>query len=238
MTKRIPRLFVLPPSHYCERARWALDHMKIAYVEEPWAVGLHVAFARRLAPRSTLPILDTGTAILQGSDRILEWTGIAGGDATLEHRFERRVGVLVRQYIYAATLADPRSAVRDTLLSGVPPAQAFIARLAWPVTRRAMASGMDARIALLPELEEKIEAELAWFESILRRGKHIVGAELGRADVTAASLLAPLARPAACPLYRKVVLPPEAEAALTRWSARPALQWVDRIYGQYRRPAQ
>ena len=49
-----PQLFVLPPSHYCERARWALDHVDVVYREERWAVGLHVPRARRLAKRTTL----------------------------------------------------------------------------------------------------------------------------------------------------------------------------------------
>lgn len=67
-----PRLIVLGPSHYCERARWALDHAGIDYREIHWAVGPHLPLARRLAPKSTLPILDTGDEIIQGSDRILD----------------------------------------------------------------------------------------------------------------------------------------------------------------------
>src|SRR3712207_676399 len=107
-----PRLIVLPPSHYCERARWGLDHMGVAYREERWAVGCHVPLAKRLAPATTLPILDTGREVIQGSGRILDWTGMPGGDAEVEDRFERGIGVLVRQYIYAATLGDADSGVR------------------------------------------------------------------------------------------------------------------------------
>src|SRR3712207_4210842 len=114
-----PRLIVLPPSHYCERARWGLDHSGILHTEERWAVGCHVPLARRLAPATTLPILDTGREILQGSGSILDWARVEDGDAELEERFERRIGVLVRQYIYAATLSDPASGVRAALLDGV-----------------------------------------------------------------------------------------------------------------------
>ena len=80
------RLIVLPPSHYRERARWAPDHTGVAYVEEPWTVGLHVPQACRIAPGTTLPILVADGAVIQGSDAILDWTGMLGGDAALERR--------------------------------------------------------------------------------------------------------------------------------------------------------
>ena len=187
-----PRLFVLPPSHYCERARWALDRMDVAYTEEPWAVGLHAPLARRVAPRTTLPILHTGREVIQGSGRILDWTGMPGTDPDLEERFESRIGVLVRQFLYAAVLHDPRSGVRDILLEGVPRPQARLARLAWPVTCCLMIAGMNARPTLIPDLEEKLAVELDWFDGRIGDRGHLVGDRLGRADITAASLLAPL----------------------------------------------
>lgn len=235
MAAHEPRLFVLPPSHYCERARWALDHMALAYVEEPWAVGLHVLRARRIAKGTTLPILDTGNVIIQGSDRILDWTNMPGADPDLEQRFERRIGVLVRQYLYAAMLSDPRSGAREILFDGLSGAQDRLARLAWPVTRRLMIAGMNARPALVPEIEQKLASELDWFDARLGGRRYLAGDRLGRADITAASLLAPLARPAECPLYRKVALPLRIEETLTRWSARPGLQWVERLYAAHRR---
>ena len=231
----MPRLYVLPPSHFCERARWGLDQMGVAYVEEPWAVGVHVLLARRLAPATTLPILDVGTEIIQGSDRILDWTGIKGGNPDLEERFENRIGVLVRQFMYAATLADYRSGARDALLAGVSARQGIIARLAWPITQRLMISGMNAREALVPELERQLAAELDWFEAELGQRQHLVGDDLGRADITAASLLAPLARPAACPLFRRIILPPRVETTLNLWSMRSSLRWVGRVYAKHRR---
>jgi glutathione S-transferase len=183
--------------------------MDILYVEERWAVGPHVPQARRIAPGTTLPILQAGSEIIQGSGDILTWTKMAGADPVVEARFETIIGVLVRQYIYAATLNDPRYRVLDILLDGVSPTQARIGRLAWPITRRLMIVGMKARPELLPQLEEKLSAELAWFDKLIAGKRYIVGDELGRADITAASLLAPLARPAALPLTAKRTCLPE-----------------------------
>lgn len=229
------RLYVLPPSHYCERARWALDHMGVAYEEERWAVGLHVPQAKRLARGTALPILKAGSAVIQGSGSILDWTGIPGGAPALERRFEERIGALVRQFIYAGTLHTAGTGIRDLLLDGVPAGQARLGRLMWPLTRRLMISGMNARPALLDGLERKLEAELDWFEGELGERRQLVGDRFGRADLTAASLLAPLARPVECALYRQVRMPERLEETLMRWGARPSLQWVARIYAGHRR---
>lgn len=236
MPNRPPRLIVLPPSHYCERARWALDRTGTAYVEERWAVGLHVPLAKRLGAAGTgLPILDTGAELIQGSDRILDWTGLPGADPAVERRFESRIGPLVRQYIYANTLGDPHSGIRNLLLDGVPAWQAALGRLAWPVTRRLMIQGMNARTDLAPALERELAAELDWFDRILDGRRYLVGDRLGRADITAASLLAPLARLAEHPVYRRGTMPAAVEDVLTRWSARPSLRWVERTYAECRR---
>ena len=50
------RLIVLPPSHYCERARWGLDAMAIPFLVERWAVGplLLLTIAIGVAPRALL----------------------------------------------------------------------------------------------------------------------------------------------------------------------------------------
>lgn len=227
-------LYVLPPSHYCERARWALDHMGLTYQEDRWAVGVHIPLARRIAKGTTLPILTTGQEVIQGSGSILDWTGMPGGAPALEQRFEKRIGVLVRQFIYAGTLGAEGAGVRDVLFQNVPAGQARLGRLMWPITRRLMVAGMNARPALLPELEQKLTAELEWFEDQLAGGWHLVGDRFGRADLTAASLLGPLARPAACPLYRKVRLPDKLEKTLTLWSGRQSLRWAERIYAIHR----
>ncbi|MGE5475518.1 MAG: glutathione S-transferase family protein [Bacteroidales bacterium] len=230
-----PRLIVLGPSHYCERARWALDHAGIAYDEIRWAPALHIPQARRLAPQSFVPILVTGAAVIQGSDRILDWLGTAGGVADVEHRVSETVAPLVRRYLYSATLHDARSGISDVLLDGVQPLQARAGKWLWPVIRRLMAMKMDIDPALLPELEGRIESELAWFGDIVANCDHLAGDCLGRADITAASLLAPLLRgPAVVPMYDRVRLPDDAERALARWNQTPALRWVRRLYQSHR----
>jgi glutathione S-transferase len=194
-----------------------------------------VPLAKRIAPATTLPILIADREVIQGSGRILDWADLPGGDVGLEERFDRRIGLLVRQYIYAATLSESASGVRAALLDGVSATQARLARLMWPATRRLMIAGMNARPALVSQIEEQLAGELDWFDHRLDGRRHLVGDRLGRADITAASLLGPLARPAACPLYSSIVLPARVEETLARWRRRPSLAWTERLYSDHRR---
>ena len=115
-----PILLTLPPSHYCERARWALDRQAIVYDEERLAPGAHALRAKRLGASATsLPLLLLGDGSLcQGSDRILDWTGLSSGDPDIERRFEQSTGPLIRQCLYAGLLHEKRSGIRDVLLRG------------------------------------------------------------------------------------------------------------------------
>lgn len=231
----LPRLIVLAPSHYCERARWALDHAGIAYDEVRWAPALHMPLARRIAAGTSLPILQIDGQTIQGSDRILDWIGTPGGDPEIERRFDEVIGPLCRRTLYAATLHDPSTGIREALLDGVSPTQYRAGRVLWPLIRRLMIARMNARAILRPQLEARLDGELAWFDSLVGDRPHLVGEQLGRADITAASLLAPLVRqPALTPLYQRVRLPDCLERTLATWGQRPALTWVRRLYRTHR----
>lgn len=228
------RLYVIKISHFCERARWGLDHQGIQYDERAWVPGLHVPLARRLAKDTCLPILATDNGVVQGSGAILTWAHLDGGDASLEHRFETVIGPLIREYFYSGTLHDPRSGVRDVLLQGVSPVQAALGRIGWPVIRHAMAAHMAIQPTRLPELERRIDDELDWADTLLANGGPLSRDDFGRNSITAASILAPLARPDALPLHRQICLPPDMEHAFERWHAHPVLHWVSDTYAQYR----
>lgn len=217
----LPRLYILPSSHYCERASWALDHSGVLYEKVRWPIGTHKLQARRLGVGSSTPILETTSGVIRGSDLILDWTGISDGVDSIERRFEERVGPLVRQYLYSALLPNAGPDVLDALIEGVDPTYQLLARMMWPVTRRRIIKSLNCRAELLHELANTIEVELEWFETRLQDREHLVGDQLGRADITAASLLSVLARAEAFSLYRNLSLPPEVEGKLIQWSELP-----------------
>ena len=51
-------LYEFPISHYCEKIRWALDYKKLDWTGKTLLVGPHMAQARKISGKTTVPILD------------------------------------------------------------------------------------------------------------------------------------------------------------------------------------
>jgi glutathione S-transferase len=229
------RLHVLQFSHFCERARWALQHAGFDFQEISWATGVHKLLALRLhCACSSMPVLEHGDVVIQGSDRILDYCGICGADSVIEERFEARIGPLVRRYLYSGTLFNRTSSMGLFLFEDLADGQQWLGRLLWPVTRSVMVTTMNCSPTLLLHIQAELERELDWFENRLHGKQYLSGDNFGRTDITAASLLAPLARPTQRPIYRHVKLPAELEKKLTEWEERPAIAWAKRVYDQHR----
>ena len=56
-----PRLITIPISHYCEKARWALERADIPYREERHLQVIHWAHVWRAGRGRTAPVLVTRT---------------------------------------------------------------------------------------------------------------------------------------------------------------------------------
>ena len=65
------RLITIPISHYCEKARWALERAGLSYTEERHVQGMHRIVARRAGGGSTVPVLVTPDGVLGESEQIL-----------------------------------------------------------------------------------------------------------------------------------------------------------------------
>ena len=50
-------LYQFPLSHYCEKARWLLDHKELDFVAQNLIPGVHRAFAQLKTGQNKLPIL-------------------------------------------------------------------------------------------------------------------------------------------------------------------------------------
>ena len=105
----------------------------------------------------------------------------------------------------------------------------------WGLVRQVMMGMMDLGPEQRKESRRIVEGELDWFDGLLSDGRRfLLGERFSRADMTAASLLAPLALPKEHPTYGMLDLPPLARADLARWSLRPAMAWVREIYSAHR----
>src|SRR5947209_6624696 len=71
----VARLVTIPISHFCEKARWALDRAGVEYVEQRHLQLLHVLAARFAGGGRTVPVFVTDAGdVLADSTAILRWS--------------------------------------------------------------------------------------------------------------------------------------------------------------------
>lgn len=241
----VATLHGFPASHFVERARWVLDAAGVTYREVAWAPGPHLLLKRRLGlAGSSLPVLEReGSSPVQGSDAILDALGLPGRDPEVERLAVDRAGPGVRTLLYAATAG--RAGARSALVPppwflpiGEPAWQRAALRLAWPALRAAILRGYGAGggPAAVPSLADArlgppLDALDGWVAS--GRLPSPEAGPPGAAAITAAAMLAPLARPPSHPLY--AAAPPVLEGtARADWLARPCLAWARALYAAHR----
>jgi glutathione S-transferase len=246
-----PLLYVFAISHYCEKARWALDFLGIGYELRHLAPGPHVRAAKQLgASGSSLPLLVSGERLVQGSAAIIDWAEQRAADPSrrlspdppleeacraLEQRLDDVAGVHVRRYYYSEAMVDHPDSVRPIFTRDLEPSERRSLEESWGVVRQLMMGAMDLGPEQRVESRRIVEGELDWLDGLLADGRRfLLGDRFSRADLTAASLLAPLALPEEHPTYGLLELPPLARADLTLWAERPSVAWVRGLYREQR----
>jgi len=69
----VRRLITIPISHYCEKARWALERAELEYTEERHIQGVHRVLARRAGGGQTVPVLVIPEGVLAESEQIVAY---------------------------------------------------------------------------------------------------------------------------------------------------------------------
>jgi glutathione S-transferase len=245
-----PRFITFGISHFCEKARWALDWHSIAYEEAGWPPGLHQILAKRCgASSSTLPMLFDGTTIIQGSGAVIDWAEskdrdsgrslVPRGGAKEAEEIERRadavIGVHVRRLAFAEMLPHYPHLLKPALFQRASPWHRLLGNMMWPVSRQVMLRRLDIRPGAAAESRAMLEGELDWLDAKLADGRtYLAGERFSRADLTVASLLATFARPKEMPLYHALRGPEAISEDVRRWSERPVMRFVREQYGKHR----
>jgi glutathione S-transferase len=244
------RLITIAPSHYCEKARWALDRVGARYREEPHLPLFHFLATVRPGRKSrTVPILVTPHGELTDSTEILRhldgWViererlypeAFRTDVEELEELFDAELGPATRRWGYCWLLDHP--AAFAAMFAGTGPrAERLAFRAAAPVVKRALRRAFKVSEKAKARSLQRIQAVFAQVDARLAGGKRfLVGDRFTAADLTLASLAGPVLGPdgnrAQTP--PRHLLPPEMLAQIDALRATPTGEHVLRIFKEER----
>jgi glutathione S-transferase len=246
-------LYTIGPSHYCEKARWALERLAVSYRESRHPAIVHYAHIAKFRLK-TVPILHTPNELITDSHDILlkldSWVGeksrlfpeekAAREEVmALSMMFDERLGPPARRLAYAYLVDDPEH-FEEMMTAGVSRFDAATLR-----TTRGILLGMIGRAFKLKDRARVIaqtrDRITAVFDEVSLRladsRPYLCGARFSAADLTFASLAAPVIFP---PNYA-IAFPPIEEVpegyrkVLREFRATPAGAFAMRLFERDRR---
>jgi glutathione S-transferase len=198
-------LYQFPLSHFCEKARWMLDHKELDYVAQNLIPGVHRAFARLKTGQNRLPILrdqdrwiadSTQIALyldetypehrLLYSDVQLRAKALDINEMTLE------LGRYVRRWMLAQALTHDHESL-DILIGEKGYLRQF-EKYSKPLLKAVVAKGYALNEETVAASKQQIDSVVQQLNGLLLEagGNYFVGNRLGLADIAVCSMLAPL----------------------------------------------
>jgi glutathione S-transferase len=245
------RLVTIPISHFCEKARWALDRAGVEYVEQRHLQLIHVVAARLAGGGNTVPVFVTGTGqVLAESSDILLWAdtqleperrlypdGDVGAQAReLEAWLDAGLGPDGRLWMYHETLPAVRE-LRRWAIAGVPRWERWVFDLG--------ASGIEAALRRYLRIDAvaagaALDRVRRVFDEIADRlsdgRRFLVDDRFTAADLTFAALAAPVLLPEryGSPLPPPEAMPDAMSREVSRLRDHPAGIFAARLYREER----
>jgi glutathione S-transferase len=243
MTK--PRLITIPISHFCEKARWALDYANISYTEDRYLQGFHVIGVRRAGGRWTTPILVLDSKTLYQSTDIVRWVDTQLPEESRlfpkEHeqevsdlvlQFDKELGPASRRWVYHHILPNKQMVLKGSGV-GTPIWQRAALQLAYPF----VAKRIIQRFKITNETAEQSEALcMKVFDQVSERlqdgRSYLCGNRFTAADLTFAALSAPVLLPPqyAVPMPKMAELPQPMAKTVERFQSSRAGKWALGLY--------
>lgn len=199
-----PRLVTFPISHFCERARWALQIANVDFSEVEVAPLFHRHLAGGSVPALILP---NGTRV-KGSLNIVNW---ASEQSTTERFVMSQImeeklqnfGAPVRRLIYFYVLSHKPLALHLLCPNTVPQYQRFVVKQMYPVLVYMMRKAMKINEEGSMRARKHISEMFLWAEQRLKDHPYLLGNVFSSVDIAFCSLASPLVLPPQIELYQQ-----------------------------------
>ncbi|MDO4222942.1 MAG: glutathione S-transferase [Acinetobacter sp.] len=204
-------LYQFPLSPYCEKARWILDFKELHYIAQNLTPGVHRAFTQLKTKQNKLPILRDGDSWIADSRHIALYLD----DIYPEHRIIRPqhdlhdailaidaqaniLGQHVRRWCLASLSVQDRYAL-EVLLGERGYARKF-SKLTKPILQKLMQKAFQLNADDVQSSKQQMQHIIAQLNAqVEQQGEFLVGGKLSLADMSVASMLAPLLQLAETP---------------------------------------
>jgi glutathione S-transferase len=207
------RLITIRPSHYNEKARWALDRLGFEYDEEPWLPVLHFAgtapvlLPRRVgegekdSTRFSTPVLVAGGRVIPDSSAIAAFASRSAGDPAkslywsteaieLDRHFSGRFGADTRRLAYFHLLPHDDLLV-EVAERSVGPRQVRAFVRAMPLIRRTLSTILKIDERHAAHSRDNVLAEFERVGERLADGRpYLLGDRFSAADLSFSALAA------------------------------------------------
>jgi glutathione S-transferase len=247
-----PRLLTIAVSHYCEKARWALDRAGVGYDERRYLPVAHLVPVWLSGAGHMVPVLRDGkktvadsTAIIRHVDALVPDDrklfpidpGAGAEVETWEELLDQQLGPATRRWAYFHLLPEREVTLR-TLRRTVGRLTGLLLPLMFPVVRRLIQRGYRINADSAARSFERIQDVFRQVDARLQDGRgYLAGERFSAADLGFAALAAPALFPAEAGAAMPALdeLPPAMGRAVDALRASPAGQFALRMYRQHRR---
>lgn len=198
-------LYQFPLSHYCEKARWLLDHKEIDFVAQNLIPGVHRAFAQLKTGQNKLPIFKDSERWIADSTQIALYLD----EQYPEHTLLRLDPQLRQQALEINVIANElgkhvrRWGLAQALSQSDEPLEIMLGEKGYlrqfekfskPILKTLVSKSYQLDADKVAESKSKIDEITQQLNAKLieNQCRYLVGDRLGLADIAVCSMLAPL----------------------------------------------
>lgn len=242
-------LFQFRYSHFNEKVRWALDHKGLSHKRTDLLPGPHARIIKKFTGQSQTPVLRIGDQYVHDSAWIIERLELIFTDAPsllptgeddrerareVARHFDFVVGPAARICVFVAMLDDPDYIAR-LFATGKPPVTRTLYRSLLPLMKGRLqeANGITGSHAIA-EAERLLSTNMQSLTQLIGKNGYLAGDSFSIADLTAASLIAPLIDPPHPDMKKPGPMPERLEELTEKWRNHAAGRWALEMYERHR----